>query len=294
MEHGRRCCWCWGFVAFTAASASRPRVAVAQTQQYIKTVPARGIKKWNGGGCGWIRRVSSPSCPFTDRLFTIYRSCGATAALARQQLSRGALHSHDPIPSRARRSRLLRLVCSGLPPVFYYLTFLLFTALPHACAHHLCSSFLNAGERGHSRTGQGRTWHPAAEADAGRRGWWPWPGMGTPFAASDESSRSARIAACLPDGFARGGTARYGPRVSHRVTRHRAVLLAQGPRAGRVRAPGGGAQSANPARGRGIRLAGSRSKSAWLPSLSPVADAPQGWCGGVDMSWSRLTTLHVR
>ena len=87
--------------------------------------------------------------------------------------------------------------------------------------------FLDAGE-GAARPGSG-----TQNRTRGRDG-----RMGTtPFAASDEffPERISALPACCPaemaHGFACGArtTARHGPRVAHRVTRHRAVLLARGP-----------------------------------------------------------------
>ena len=130
--------------------------------------------------------------------------------------------------SRARRltfsSGDLRPVWS---PCFFYPPSLLFTALPHASAQ-LCSSFWT---RGRALLGQ------AAALRIGRgEGMAGWGRRLLQRATS--SSRSASLPclpACCPaemaHGFACGArtTARHGPRVAHRVTRHRAVLLARGP-----------------------------------------------------------------
>lgn len=55
-------------------------------------------------------------------------------------------------------------------------------------------------------------------------------------AMSSRGASLSLLACLLADGFACGcgGTARHGARVTHPATRHRAVLLARGPRGARV------------------------------------------------------------
>ena len=131
------------------------------------------------------------------------------------------------------------------------------------------------------------------------------------------------LPACCPaemaHGFACGArtTARHGPRVAHRVTRHRAVLLARGPPRVASAFPVGGARRPlvasqsgrgaagqaracvirlvlvpRPARGGAGRWPAPRARALWIR----LAGCSRLSCDvvGVDLSWSRLTTLHVR
>lgn len=119
-------------------------------------------------------------------------------------------------------SRFLRVTCarSGLPA----------SSTPHLSFSRLyptpALSFARLFGRGAARPGSGRSGR--GDGRMGRR----------LLQRATSSSRSASLCpACrwlmaLPVGSLHCTTARHGPRVAHRVTRHRAVLLARGPRGG--------------------------------------------------------------
>jgi hypothetical protein len=161
---------------------------------------------------------------FTNRLSLFTRSCGPAAALARA----AAIPGGAPLHSRARR---LTFSSGDLRPVrfpcFFYPSSPFYGFTPRPRSALLVFSDAEEG----ARPGSGRS---------GRRD--GWPDGDDAFCSQRRVLPGAHLCpACLPAcrwllmalPVGARTTARHGPRVAHRVTRHRAVLLARGARGSR-------------------------------------------------------------